>query len=208
MTPFFLPADHAAVASASRILYSRYRDFVAYEDVSQELYLWLYEHYDRAERWRGEFSEKHAERTLTKALRNAGDRYCRNEKANWRGYDVEDEEFYSIPMIADLLRLSFDPDWGMMSSLPLDTEGGEQSTNPSETLRCMVADVGKAYGGLPDHDRALLKRAYDYDVETADVVAALACEWGITAKAADSRLRRVLGRLRAALGGPSPYGGK
>lgn len=207
MSDFFQPADHGAVSSASRILYSRYRNFVAFEDVQQELYLWLYEHYDRAERWRDEYSEKHAERTLTKALRNAGDRYCRAERANWQGYEAEDEEFYSIPMIGDLLRLSFDPDWGSTSSLPFDAEGGEQSTNPSETLRCMVADVSKTYALMPEHDRALLKRAYGYDVETADVVAALACEWGISAKAADSRLRRVLGRLRAALGGPSPYGG-
>jgi hypothetical protein len=201
-----LAMDHAAVASASRILTSRYRNFVTYEDVQQELYLWLLSHYDRAERWRAEYSEKHAERTLVKALRNAGERYCRTEKAEFEGYTPDDEFFYSIPMVADLLRLSFDPEWVEPTS-PIKEEdeyvGGARPAN--ENLVAMVADVGRALRTLPVPDQRLLRRAYGQGVETADVVAQLGLEWDISAHAADSRLRRVVGRVRAALGGPSPY---
>lgn len=206
MNTELLSADHAAVSSASRILTSRYKGYVSFEDVQQELYLWLLGHYDRAERWRAEYSEKHAERTLVKALRNAGERYCRAEKAEFEGYTPDDEFFYSIPMVADLLRLSFDPEWVEPTS-PIKEEdeyvGGARPA--SENLVTMVADVGKALQTLPEADQRLLQRAYGPGVETGDVIAVLGLEWNITAHAADSRLRRVVGRVRAALGGPSPY---
>jgi hypothetical protein len=47
-----------------------------------------------------------------------------------------------------------------------------------------------------------------YGVKDPDQeIALLALDWGCTSKAADMRLRRILGRLRAALGGPNPNAG-
>jgi hypothetical protein len=202
-----LPEDHAAIASASRILTARYRQHVTYEDVQQELYVWLIGKYDRAEKWRAEYSEKHAERTLVKALRNAGERFCRAEKAEREGYVPDDEFFYSIPMVADLLRLSFDPDWHSPTSPRTEEDEYVSPARPAtDNLVVMVADVSRALKTLPLSDQMLLRRAYGPNVETSDVIAQLGIEWDITAHAADSRLRRVVGRVRAALGGPSPYG--
>ena len=201
-----LAEDHAAIAQASRILTSRYRGFVSYEDVQQELYVWLLSRYDRAERWREEYSAQHAERTLVKALRNAGERYCRAEKAAFEGYQPDDEFFYSIPMVADLLRLSFDPEWALPASPQVEENEYVQGSRPAtDNLIVMVADAGKALLTLPLHDQVMLRRAYGPGVDTSDVIAQLGIEWKITAHAADSRLRRVVGRVRAALGGPTPY---
>jgi len=202
----FTPADHSAVASATRILTSRYRDHVAFEDVQQECYLWLFKNYHKAERWRSEHGDRHAERTLTKALRNAGERYCRAEKAEHDGYLPEDEFFYSIPMVRDLLALSFDPEWMLPGSIQLDRISSGTPSNEGGNLMAMVADVRRAFQTLHEHDRELLTRVYgvkDPDQE----IALLALDWGCTSKAADSRLRRILGRLRAALGGPNPSAG-
>lgn len=205
--PFtYTEADHAAVSSASRILKSRYRDYVAYEDVQQELYLWLFTNYDRAEHWREEHSERHAERTLTKALRNAGERYCRAEKAEREGYHPDDEYFYSIPMVADLLQLYFDDDWMIPNGLELTRTSGGKPANEGGNLVAMVADVGRAYEALPAPDRHLLASIYDGSSIVSDAIATRALDWEITYTAADSRIRRVVGRLRAKLGGPSPYG--
>lgn len=203
----FTPADHAAVFSASRILASPYRGYVDLGDVRQECYLWLCQNYGKAEGWRERYEGVHAERTLTKALRNAGDRYCREEKAQKEGYSPDDESFYSLPMVADLLQLSFDPDWMMPNGIELTgpTSGGKPASEGGN-LMVMVADVTRAYSRMPKHDQALLARAYGDGVQTGDVIAELSLEWECTQSAANSRLRRVLGRLRALLGGPSPYG--
>lgn len=203
----FTPADHAAVASASKILSSRYRDFAAFEDIQQELVIWLAEHYDRAERWRAEFSEKHAERTLIRALRNAGERYCRAEKAEWDGYSPEDEFFYSIPMVADLLQLYLDGEWMIPNGLEVTRTSGGKPAAEGGNLMAMVADVGRAYEALPPLDRELLSEVYGGHVPVADAIAARSLMWECSNSAANSRIRRVVGRLRANLGGPSPYGG-
>lgn len=208
MTIELIAPDHAAVATASRILSSRYRGFVTYEDVQQECYVWLLGHYSKACKWREELGEVHAERTLVKALRNAGERYCRTEKAEVEGYAPDDEFFYSIPMVADLLRLSYDPSWIEPASPQTEEDEYVAPARPaSENLQTMVADVGRAVRTLPKHDQQLLLRAYGPGQDTGDVVAQLGIEWDITAHAADSRLRRVVGRVRAALGGPSPWRG-
>lgn len=202
----FTDADHAAVSSASRILFSRYRKYVEYADIQQELYLWLLGHYDRAVRWRATYSEKHAERTLSKALRNAGERYCRTEKAERDGYDVEDEFFYSIPMIADLLSLALDPTWMHTKGIDYSRQRVSGKT-PSDggDLVVMVADVAKAFSTLPSHDQRLLKAVYGPGVDVSDGIAHKALEWGISQSAANGRIRRVVGRLRAALGGENPW---
>lgn len=202
----FSPADHAAVSSASKILTSRYRDYVDFEDVQQECYLWLFKNYHKATAWREKYEERHAERTLMKALRNAGERYCREEKAQKEGYSTDDEYFYSIPMVADLLQLSFDPEWMLPNGIEMTAPSNKRPPSEGGNLVALVADVTRVYAKLPRHDRALLARAYGHGVRTADVIAELSLEWGCSQSAANSRLRRVVGRLRAALGGPSPYG--
>lgn len=194
--------DHAAVASATRIVYVKYRKYVEFADVQQELYLWLLDNYEKVVRWRASHSEKHAERTLVKALRNAAERYCRTEKAERIGYDTEDEFFYSIPMIADLLSLAFDPEW--MEPKGIDYTEDHQNGAPSADLVTMVADVSRAYDGLPEPDQRLLRRVYGAG-EVSQNLAVLSLEWGCSQSAAYNRVRRVVGRVRAALGGPNPW---
>lgn len=200
----FIPADHAAVSSATRQLMSRYRGHVSFEDVQQECYVWLIANYHKVMTWREE--REHAEQTLVKALRNAADRYCRQEKAEHDGYVPEDEFFYSIPMVRDLLTLSFDPDWMMPGSMQLDAVRSGTPANEGGNLMTMVADVRRALGTLTPHDRELLARVYDTR-DPDQEIAVLALEWDVTTKAADMRVRRTLGRLRAALGGPNPAAG-
>jgi DNA-directed RNA polymerase specialized sigma24 family protein len=202
----FTSADHSAVGAATRILASRYRGYVDYQDVQQECYLWLYANYDRALRWREEHAEERAQRTIIKAVRNAGERYCRSEKAERDGYLPEDEFFYSIPMVRDLLVVSFDPHWMAPSSAQLDSVSSGNPSSEGGNLMTMVADVRRAFDTLTPHDRALLERVYR-DTDSDQEIAVLALEWDITTKAADMRVRRVLGRLRAALGGPNPNAG-
>lgn len=202
----FTPADLAAIASACKIVQAKYRGYVDFEDLQSECYVWLLANYKRVEEWREEYSEKHAERTVLKGLRNAAERYARREKAAFEGYKPDDEFFYSIPMVADMLKLYFDPE---RFAVPAQVLGQTSSGKPASeggNLMAMVADVGRAYEALPAHDRQLLFWVYGSGVQ-AENIQALANEWEVTFSAANMRVRRIVGRVRAQLGGGSPYDG-
>lgn len=203
----FTPADEAAVASATKQLVARYRRYVTYEDVQQQLYLWMLIHHVKVDEWRAKYVPKHAERTLVKALKNEGERYCRTEKAEADGYSVEDEYFYSIPMIADLLQLALDPTWMEPSGIDYTNPKTSGGKPPSEggDLVVMVADVSKAFDSLQKADRALLEYVYGGQRTPTDAIARMAMEWGVSQSAAYNRIRRVVGRIRAALGGENPW---
>lgn len=197
---------HSTVSSVAKQIRSRYRDYVEYEDVQQELYIWFIKSGHRSlKRWQDQHHPKSVQRLLAKSLRNAGEKYARKEKAQLVGYEVEDEFFYSIPMIADMLQLHFDPDWREPKGIAYDEAKPSGGGKPGDgmNLVAMVADVGKAYEALSQSDRDLLRFVYAGDPRAA--IAVLALEWDITPNAADLRVRRVVGRIRAALGGPNPW---
>lgn len=198
---------HASVSSVAKRLRSRYHPFVEYEDLQQELYIWyLKSGHRKLKEWQEQHVEKSVQRLVTKSLWNAGEKYARKEKALQTGYEPEDEFFYSIPMVADMLTLYLDPDWTAPRGITYDNiqvASGKPSSEGSFNLQTMVADVGKAYEALSESDKGLLSRVYTGDPR--EVIAVLALEWNITPNAADHRVRRVVGRIRAALGGPKPY---
>lgn len=201
----FTAADRAAISSASKILKAKYRQYVEYADVQQECLLWLVKNYRKVEGWREAYEERHAERMVVKALRNAGERYCREEKAQKVGYSTEDEFFYSIATVANLLEVYFDHEWMTPPGIQLGVPASGTPASDGNNLAAMIADVGRAYEALPAPDRALLYRIYGDAANVSDAIALEALEWGCTQSAAYSRIRRVVGRLRALLGGPSPY---
>lgn len=202
----FTNADQAVISSASKILSSKYRDFVEFQDVQQELYLWLFQHYDKADEWRGKYEERHAERTVRRALLNAGERFCRAEKAERCGYSPDDEFLYSIKMVAELLQLYFDPEWAAPPVQDLTKMSGGTPSSESGNLLAMVTDVGRVFEALSTSDRLLLWDVYGGRQSVKDAVTIKAKLWSCSYSAANSRIRRVVGRARAKLGGPSPYG--
>lgn len=200
----FLEIDHANVSQVARQLTSRYRDYVEYEDVQQELYVWYIKHYRKVDAWREEHHEKTAQRLILKSLRNAGEKYCRKEKADKDGYEVEDEFFYSIGMVSDMLQLYFDPDWSA-PTVTLEHTSEKRPAGEGGNLMAMVADVGRCFEQMPEADQELLQRIYGGDYPVRDAMAYEAAMNDITIGAQDRRIRRVVGRLRAKLGGPRPY---
>lgn len=196
---------HAQVSSVSRQLRSKYRDFCEYEDIQQELYIWYIKHHTKVEKWEEELHEKSVARLVAKSLRNAGERYCRRQKAMLTGYEPEDEFFYTIPMVTDMLQLYFDPEWMEPRAIELTTSSSGKAPNEGWNLQAMVADVGRGYESLSASDQHLLREVFGGEVPVRDAIAWYALEWGITENAADHRIRRIVGRIRAKLGGPRPY---
>jgi hypothetical protein len=204
----FTEEDLSALESASKIVASRYRGYVDYSDLTQECFLWLIENYSKVLAWREEYGEKHASRTLIKALRHACERYARKEKAQVDGYEPADEFFYSIPVVANMLRLYFDPERFTLPAQDLSPRvSGGAPAQEGGNLMAMVADVGRSYEALPPHDKRLLAFVYSTG-DPQENLSLLATEWECSPDAARLRVGRVVGRLRERLGGASPYGGE
>ena len=196
----------AALYPVAKQLHSRYRGFVDLEDIRQQLWVWVLTHTAKLEEWTEEHHPKAVERLVATSLRRYGERYCRKEKAAQSGYETDDEHFYSLAVIADMLTLHLDPEWSEPQGVELEgrTSGGRP---PQEgwNLQAMVADVGKEFERLSLSDKELLRQVYETG-DPRDNIAALAIDWGdITWNAANHRVRRVLGRIRVALGGPDPW---
>lgn len=204
ITVEFLDIDHANVASVSRQLRAKYRGFVEYEDVQQELYLWYIRQYHKVEEWRENYHEKTAQRMILKSLHNVGETYCRREKAEASGYSPADEFFYSIRMVEDMLVLYFDPDWSAPSVAPHDEPVSHTPPSEGGNLMAMVIDVGHAFEKAATRDKDLLARIYGGDFPVSDAIAYEAAMNSITPSAQRKRIDRVLGRLRKELGGPNP----
>lgn len=207
-TATWTEADEAVLASVARQLRSKYHGYVDLDDIRSELYLWLVEHHDKAAAWREEHedSPRTADRLLARSLRNHGEKFCRREKAAYCGYEPDDEFFYSIQMVADLLQLYFDPEYMVPGSADLGSTGSGKPANEGGNLMAMVADIGRAYEDLSQSDRDLLEWVYGGHMPVKDAINFLAeITWSITYNAADKRIRRVVGRLRQKLGGPRPF---
>lgn len=198
-------ADEAVLSSVARQLRSKYYGYVDVDDIRSELYVKLIELEEHIVEWREQHSPKVADRILARSLRNHGEKYCRREKAAYCGYEVDDEFFYSITMVAELLQLYFDPEYMMPGSIELGQTASGKPASESGNLQAMVADVGRAYEQMPQKDQEVLAFVYDGAAPVRDNLNFLALTWDCSYGAADKRIRRILGRLRKHLGGPRPY---
>lgn len=204
-TATWTEADEAVLSSVARQLRSKYHGYVDLDDIRQELYLWLVRNAERIEEWRENHSPVTADRILARSLRNHGEKYCRREKAAYCGYEVDDEFFYSIQMVAEILQLHFDPEYMEPGSIELGQTSSGKPASEGGNLMAMVADVGRAYDAMPQADRDLLEWIYGGHIPVREAIEFQALTWGCTYNAADKRIRRVLGRLRKNLGGPRPF---
>lgn len=156
------------VTKTARSLHRRYKRFVSWEDLAQEQWLWLCSHPDKAM----ELFDLQPS-YLTRRLRTAAERYARREKAAKTGYREEDEQFYSLNRLAELL-----PD-------ALDDEATSPCMGYAETPQARdelyaewetaVIDVRRGLGLLSSPLKSILTDVYLDCIEhhTDDVKAAL-----------------------------------
>lgn len=167
-----------------------------YDDLRQECLIWFVENEGTWVRWQEEGNYEHKVRA---SLANHCKRYIMQEKAARSGYSPEDQFFYSIGMVNDLMPLIFgEPDVLVNNG---QTEA-KPPANPQENnnLQAMIADIKVGYEALSDADKLMLGAVFDGGDprrNLADEAAVL----GISRDAMDKRVRRALGRLRKPLGG-------
>jgi len=208
----------------SRKLAKRWRQ--DWEDINQEVLLWcLSQGID------GSFADledkeeyETAVRRTSASMRWAGERYCRKEEAAKRGYSIEDEAFYSIRTIEELLAVYYQV--GIEERPPITATDSVRHSkgDGSETGNYLVSmlDIQRALDLIPFHYGLRLKVRYgDLGHLSDDAVAGLTQSeahdltgWhhdrltatlGTTGDMVRHRTRTALRALQGALGGASPW---
>lgn len=172
------------ISSAARGVYRRYRAWCEEEDIRQEMWAWALR--------QPTYVDNIGVNTLKRRLYGAGEVYARREKATKSGYSPDDEQFYSLAVIRELLPQVVDSEPPTMRGVDdRDSRSARRSASgPGMELETVLADLRKAYSGLGPLDQAVLLVAAGAqghpDPPTADEV------------------NVILRRMQRALGGRKP----
>lgn len=149
----------ALILKAAGLVSKRYHGYVLFEDLTNEVYVWLYEHRGKVRKWLS--SSPQQTTRIFRSFYDAARGYAEQEKALKAGYDVEDIAWYSPQLIEGLLPLALDPDFYPESVNERETEAPSSNRRPPSEggeLMTMVIDIRRALDGTGltdwflDHD--------------------------------------------------------
>src|SRR5690606_28554087 len=143
------------IAKAAYHVYRRYRRWVEPEDIRQELHLWAAEHAKRL--------QELDEQQIKWRLRDVGEIYARKEKAAKSGYLPEDEVFYSLRALRELLPIAVSNEVVPQPVYdPADKPATRRAaSNPGMEWETAVADLRRAFARLSDwHQTVLIDYVY------------------------------------------------
>jgi hypothetical protein len=168
-------------------------------DLDQIGWVWVYERPNKVAEYLN-LDLKEGDKLIAFSLRNAMVKFARKERAHIRGYEVEDEYYYSTDQLVQLLPVVLagmpwpEPEYKIRSNAD-PAEGGNRAA--------IEADISQAYGWLHEDQRRILDRAYGESASGVD--ATTAGELGLTIEAWQMQKLRAIRALQAKLGGPRPW---
>ena len=204
------PAINDIVPSVVTLVHRRYRKYVDRNDLTQEAYAWVM---TRISYFNGLLAEENEairlanQRRIGWQMKRAIERYARKEKAAKSGYQTNDETFYDVVTIAQLLPY-------VIASVVNDT-AIEQAQNfvndgtprkpaaPAEggNLLATLIDIKKAYELLDEDEKNILRLRYHENYTLQQLSEATEC----AISTADRRCGNALRKLLNFMGGESPY---
>lgn len=153
----------------------------------------------RVDRYRRDHDFDEFEKIVARILREEATLYARRELAAQLGFSVEDEFFYTLPSLKNLVEQVFDVE--MWSNPPVDHNGGKSTAPANEggNWIATLADVSRAISRLPRDDQNLLEVAFKRGgLSRNDIADGL----GISRRGVDHRIEAAVKRLWNLLGGP------
>jgi DNA-directed RNA polymerase specialized sigma24 family protein len=157
------------ISGIAHSIHRRYRQYAEAEDLRQEMWVWAYAQPKMK-------LDSLSTGTLRRRLWDVGLDYARREKAVKSGYDPDDEKFYSITVIRELLPWVVDPEPPILRGVDdRQTSNARRSAaGPAMELETVVVDLRKAYNRLSLRDRMILQTQVEFGMsEASDVDAAL-----------------------------------
>lgn len=185
------PVDPLLVAEVAYRTWRRWRAWAERVDIEQELWAWAYA--------RAGVDELKPHQ-VGSALRDVAERYCRREKAQRSGYRPQDEVFYTLPLLRELIgtigvgitRRGVDD-----SNTKIARAGAAAPTMEYETMR---ADLAAGMATLAFEDWRLLMAVYERGESYAEVGAWLE----LTEEQVNNAVARAIRRLQRGMGGRRP----
>ena len=204
------PILNDIVPSVVSIVYRRYRKYVDRADLTQEAYAWIM---TRVVYLNGLLEEENEavrlanQRRVGWQMKRAVERYARKEKANSSGYQTNDESFYDVITIAQLLPYviaSVVNDTAIEQAQNLVNDGTPRKPSaPSEggNLLATLIDIKKSYELLDEDEQKILRLRYHENYTLQQLSDTLEC----AVSTADRRCGNALRKLLNLMGGESPY---
>ena len=205
------PILNDIVPSVVTLVHRRYRKYVDRADLVQEAYAWLM---TRVIYFNGLLEEENEtvrlanQRRIGWQMKRAVERYARKEKATRSGYQTNDESFYDVVTIAQLLPYviaSIVNDTAIEQAQNLVNDGTPRKPSaPSEggNLLATLIDIKKSYELLDEDEKKILRLRYHENYTLQQLSEVLEC----AISTADRRCGNALRKLLNFMGGESPYG--
>lgn len=169
------------------------------EDLRSEAWVCIFTLPDKATR---AFASEDPEKEVGKLIFGWLEAFARCEKAERSGYEPDDEFYYTVPMLRELLPEMYDrDDW---ATAPKSEVHG-RNTDPAEGggMMAVKADIQRAMDSLSSRELVFLALRFRDGMIYQDI----ADHFEITEHGAEMAVNRALGRLRRTLGGSRPdYG--
>jgi len=204
------PILNDIVPSVVSLVHRRYRKYVDRADLTQEAYAWLM---TRVVYFNGLLEEENEsmrlanQRRIGWQMKRAVERYARKEKATRSGYQTNDESFYDVITIAQLLPYviaSVVNDTAIEQAQNLVNDGTPRKPSaPSEggNLLATLIDIKKSYELLDEDEQKILRLRYHENYTLQQLSEVLEC----AISTADRRCGNALRKLLNFMGGESPY---
>jgi RNA polymerase sigma factor (sigma-70 family) len=204
------PILNDIVPSVVSLVHRRYRKYVDRADLTQEAYAWLM---TRVVYFNGLLEEESEsirlanQRRIGWQMKRAVERYARKEKATRSGYQTNDESFYDVITIAQLLPYviaSVVNDTAIEQAQNLVNDGTPRKPSaPSEggNLLATLIDIKKSYELLDEDEQKILRLRYHENYTLQQLSEVLEC----AISTADRRCGNALRKLLNFMGGESPY---
>jgi RNA polymerase sigma factor (sigma-70 family) len=204
------PVINDIVPSVVTIVHRRYRKYVDRTDLTQEAYAWAMtriSYFNALLVEENETVRLANQRRIGWQMKRAIERYARKEKAAKSGYQTNDETFYDVITIAQLLPYviaSVVNDTAIEQAQNLVNDGTPRKpAAPSEggNLLATLIDIKKAYELLDEDEKNILRLRYHENYTLQQLSEATEC----AISTADRRCGNALRKLLNLMGGESPY---
>lgn len=188
-------------AHAARTANSLHRTYpvVPRDDIYQEIMIWVLKHPAKVEEYQD--GSGVGKGKLLKSMFHAGLKFAQAEKSMILGYKPEDNYYYELGLIRDVLALLWDEEAWTNPPQPVEqAKVKHRSVSEGGNYVATLADVSRVVALLPEEDQQLLKDHYHAGITSAEIASRL----GTTAGAVDGRMARLTRKLQKLLGGPRP----
>ena len=191
-------------SQVARVVHRKYNTYFDVSDVRQELLVWILRRESKVRVWLDPSltieEYRGGVKQLGKTLSRQADKYCRKRKAQFLGYAVEDEAYYSPITLSELLPFVWaDVVATADNTKPRVSGGGAPAEGGNYVVQ--LIDIRRAIAKLDEMDRDVLQLKFENQLTFSQV----AEELGVSDTTAHRKVDGALRRLNNHLGGQSPF---